>query len=316
MKPRQHTLTEVGFHQHHKVTRREAFLTQMDRVVPWARLEALIRPIYPKGDGPGRPPIGLDRMLRIYFLQLWFDLSDPAAEEAMYDIQSMRRFVGIDLGRESAPDETTICKFRNLLTEAEVGKKMLVEVNEYLASCGYRIQNGTIVDATIINAPSSTKNKDKARDPEMHQTKKGNQWYFGMKGHIGVDSKHKIIHCAEVTAAHVADCTVLPKLLHGNETRVWGDSAYQGQTAKIKLKAPRAQDFTNRRARRNGKIDPIVHAKNRTKSRVRARVEHQFSVIKRVFGFDKLRYRGLKKNGQAFVTLCALTNLFRFRHRI
>ena len=316
MKPRQQTLSELGFLQHHKVTRREAFLTQMDRVVPWARLEALIRPIYPKGDGPGRPPIGLDRMLRIYFLQLWFDLSDPAAEEAMYDIQSMRRFAGIDLGRESAPDETTICKFRSLLTEAEIGKKMLVEVNEYLASCGYRIQNGTIVDATIINAPSSTKNKDKARDPEMHQTKKGKQWYFGMKGHIGVDSKHKIIHSAEVTAANVADCTVLQDLLHGSETRVWGDSAYQGQTAKIKIKAPFAQDFTNRRARKKGVIDPIVHAKNRTKSRVRARVEHQFYVIKRVFGFDKVRYRGLKKNGQAFITLCALTNLFRFRHRI
>ena len=316
MKPRQNTLSEIGFLKHHKVTRREAFLTQMDQVVPWTRLEALIRPIYPTGNGPGRPPIGLDRMLRIYFLQLWFDLSDPAAEEAMYDIQSMRHFAGIDLGRESAPDETTICKFRGLLTEAEVGKQMLIEVNQHLAAHGYAIQNGTIVDATIIHAPSSTKNKTKSRDPEMHQTQKGNQWYFGMKGHIGVDSKHKIIHSAEVTAANVADCTMLPQLLHGNETRVWGDSAYQGQTARIQEKAPLAQDFTNRRERRKGKVDPVVHAKNHTKSRVRARVEHQFSVIKQVFGFNKVRYRGLKKNRQAFITLCALTNLFRFRHRL
>jgi IS5 family transposase len=316
MKPRQGTLSEAGFVRYQKVTRREAFLTLMDEVVPWTRLEALIRPIYPTGEGPGRPPIGLDRMLRMYFLQLWFELSDPAAEEALYDSQSMRRFVGIDLGREAAPDETTICKFRHLLTQAAIGKQMLLEVNAYLAEHGYRIRNGTIVDATLIDAPSSTKNKAKARDPEMHQTKKGNQWYFGMKGHIGVDSKHKIIHHAEVTAANMADCNMLPELLHGQETRVWGDTAYQGKTDEIRQKAPRAQDFTHRRARHNGEVDPVVYAKNHTKSRVRARVEHPFLVIKRIFGFRKVRYRGLQKNGQVFVTLCALANLYRFRYRL
>ena len=171
MKPRQNTLSEAGFEEHRKVTRKEEFLSQMDKVVPWSDLEALIQPIYPKGDGRGRPPIGLDRMLRIYFLQQWFDLSDPAAEEAIYDSRAMRRFVGIDLGREAAPDETTICKFRGLVTEAESGAKMLTVVNERLASRGYRVQHGTIVDATIIHAPTSTKNQTKTRDPEMHQTK-------------------------------------------------------------------------------------------------------------------------------------------------
>ena len=316
MKPRQNTLSEAGFEEHRKVTRKEVFLAQMDRVVPWSDLEALIRPIYPKGEGRGRPPIGLDRMLRIYFLQQWFNLSDPAAEEAMYDSRAMRRFVGIDLGREGAPDETTICKFRKLLTEAEVGKKMLTTVNEHLARRGYQVQYGTIVDATIIHAPSSTKNKTKTRDPEMYQTKKGNQWYFGMKGHIGMDSKQGIIHSAEVTAANVADSTVLPELLHGGETRVWGDAAYQGQTERIKERAPLAQDFTNRRARKGGEVDPVIRATNHTKSRVRARVEHRFLVIKRIFGFAKVRYRGLKKNRLRFLVTCALANLYQFRYRL
>ena len=316
MKPRQNTLSEAGFEEHRKVTRKEVFLSQMDRVVPWSDLEALIRPIYPKGDGAGRPPIGLDRMLRLYFLQQWFNLSDPAVEEAIYDSRAMRRFVGIDLGREGAPDETTICKFRSLLTEAEAGQKMLATVNAHLAKHGYRVQHGTIVDATIIHAPSSTKNETKTRDPEMHQTKKGNQWYFGMKGHIGMDSAQSIIHSAEVTAANVADSTVLPELLHGDETRVWGDAAYQGQTDKIHERAPLAQDFTNRRAKKGGKVDPVIRDKNRTKSRVRARVEHRFQVIKQIFGFTKVRYRGLKKNRQRFLVACALANLYHFRHRL
>ena len=316
MKPRQNSLSESGFPQFNKVTRRERFLKEMDKAVPWAKLEALVRPIYPAGNGVGRPPIGLDRMLRLYFLQLWFDLSDPAAEDAMYDSQAMRRFVGIDLGRERAPDETTICKFRRLLTDADIGRQMLEVVNAHLAEHGYEVRTGTIVDATIIDAPSSTKNAERSRDPEMHQTKKGNQWYFGMKGHIGVDSKTKLIHSAVVTAANVADCTILPKLLHGRETRIWGDSAYQGQGEVIREVAPLAKDFINRRVRRQGVVDEAIAAVNRTKSRVRSRVEHAFSVIKGVFGFRKVRYRGLAKNGQVFVTLCALANLFHFRRKI
>ena len=316
MKLRQTSLSEAGFPQFNKVTRRERFLDEMNKAVPWSKIEALIQPIYPTGTGAGRPPIGLDRMLRLYFLQLWFELSDPAAEDAMYDSQSMRRFVGIDPGRERAPDETTICKFRKLLTEADIGRQMLEVVNKHLASCGHEVRTGTIVDATIIDAPSSTKNEERARDPEMHQTKKGNQWFFGMKGHVGVDSKTNIIHSVVVTAANVADCTVLPELLHGKETRVWGDSAYRGQRDAIRARAPLAQDFINRPARRGGVVNAAIAAVNHTKSRVRSRVEHTFSVIKGVFGFRKTRYRGLKKNGQAFVARCALANLFRFRHKI
>ena len=220
--------------------------------MPWAALCALIEPFYPKA-GTGRPPVGLERMLRIYFLQHWFNLSDPAVEEALYDSRAMREFVGIDLGREPAPDETTVCNFRHLLEAHDLGPQIFAKVNAYLAQKGFKVTTGTIVDATIISAPSSTKNQDGQRDPEMHQTKKGNQWYFGMKAHIGVDSATKIIHSVVATAANVADSHLLPELLHGKETRVWGDSAYQGQSEVIREQAPKAKDFTNRRYRRAGR---------------------------------------------------------------
>jgi IS5 family transposase len=203
----------------------ELFLEEMEQVVPWAKLQALIEPYYPKA-GNGRRPVGLERILRIYFLQQWFNLSDPGVEEALYDSVVMRNFAGIDLGREPVPDETTVCKFRHLLKEHRLGGEMLETVNLHLESKGVRITRGTIVDATTIAAPSSTKNLEQKRDPEMHQTKKGNQWYFGMKAHVGVDSKHKLIHTAVASAANVGDSTVLPELLHGEETRVWGDQAY------------------------------------------------------------------------------------------
>src|SRR5262245_14390294 len=227
---KQLTLAAVGFERYAKTTRRAAFLAEMERVVPWLALCALIEPFYPK-PGNGRPPIGVERMLRIYFLQQWFNLSDPAVEEALYDSQAMRRFVGIDLGREPVPDETTVCRFRHLLETHDLGRRLFDEVQRHLAAKGLKVATGTIVDATIINAPSSTKNADKARDPEMHQTKKGNQWYFGMKGHFGVDSRSKLIHAVMATPANVADSAVLCNLLHGNETRVWGDQAYRGQKA-------------------------------------------------------------------------------------
>ncbi|MBV8093576.1 MAG: IS5 family transposase [Acetobacteraceae bacterium] len=312
---RQLTLATAGFERFAKSTRRAAFLEEMDRTVPWRALCALIEPVYPK-PGNGRPPVGLERMLRIYFLQLWFNLSDPAVEEALYESVSMRGFAGIDLGREPVPDETTVCKFRHLLEEHDLGRKIFEQVHEHLEARGIKVNAGTIVDATIISAPSSTKNATKSRDPDMHQTKKGNQWYFGMKAHFGVDSKTKVIHAVVATAANVHDATVLPDLLHGEETRVWGDRAYQGQGEVIRKQAPRAKDFTNRRYRYRDAVDEAEKARNRTKSKVRAKVEHSIGVIKRVFGFAKVRYRGLDKNAHRLFVTSALANLFIVRHRL
>jgi len=309
---KQMTLATAGFERYAKPTRRATFLAEMEQVVPWPTLCRLIAPVYPKA-GNGRPPVGLERMLRIYFLQHWFNLSDPAVEEALYDSAAMRRFVGIDLGREPVPDETTVCRFRHLLEAHDLGTRMFEEVHRHLEASGIKVAKGTIVDATIINAPSSTKNANKARDPDMHQTKKGNQWYFGMKAHIGVDSRSKIIHAVVATAANVADSSVLADLLHGEETRVWGDQAYRGQTDVIKAHAPDALDFTNRRYRHRGVVDEAERARNRTKSKVRAKVEHAIGVIKRVFGFAKVRYRGLDKNAHRLFVTCALANLFMAR---
>lgn len=308
--------TPTGFETYRKTTRREVFLAEMNQVVPWADLCAVIEPVYPQPAGAGRRPVGVERMLRIYFLQQWFNLSDPAVEEALYDSMAMRAFVGIDLGREPVPDETTVCRFRHLLEAHQLGVKLFETVNRHLAARGSRISTGTIVDATIINAPSSTKNAAQARDPEMHQTAKGKQWYFGMKAHVGVDSRTKLIHSVTATAANVADATVLPKLLHGDETRVYGDQAYRGQTAVIRDCAPRAQDFTNRRYRHRGQVDEVERGKNRTKATVRAKVEHAIGVIKRIFGFTKARYRGLAKNTHRLLVTCALANVFLVRHRL
>lgn len=309
--------TLAGFERYGKTTRRAQFLAQMDRVVPWTELEAVVKPFYPKvGEAGGRPPIALERMLRIYFLQLWFNLSDPAVEEALYDSVTMRAFAGIDLGQEAAPDETTVCKFRHLLERHKLGKQLLKTVNEYLARNGIKISNGTIVDATIISAPSSTKNKKGERDPEMHQTAKGKQWYFGMKAHVGVDSRNKLIHTILASAANISDSLALPHLLHGKETCVWGDQAYQGHTETIREAAPHARDCINRRYRFGKRIDEGIKAKNRNKSKVRSKVEHAIGVIKRVFGFQKVRYRGLAKNLHRLEVSAALANLFMVRRRL
>lgn len=309
---KQTTLAAVGFNKYAKTTRRAVFLREMNQVVPWSSLCKLIEPHYPKV-GNGRPPIGLERMLRIYFLQQWFNLSDPAVEESLYESVSMREFVGIDLGLEPVPDETTVCKFRHLLERHDLGRRLFEEVGRHLQGRGMKVSGGTIVDATIIAAPSSTKNADGERDPEMHQTRKGNQWYFGMKGHIGVDSKTKLIHSAVVTPANVHDSQPLPQLLHGAETRVWGDSAYIGQKDAIRAAAPNARDFTNRRATRSHALTEGERLTNRRKSSVRAKVEHAFGVIKRIFGFAKVRYRGMMKNANRFFVACALANLFMVR---
>ena len=244
---------DQAFELHRKPTRRDEFLKTMEAIVPWSALCEVIKPHYPKA-GNGRPPIGLERMLRIHFIQHWFNLADLSCEEALYDSASLRSFAGIDLGCEPVPDSTTITKFRKLLNENKLGEALFAKVGQELQATGFKVNTGTIVDASIIGAPSSTKNADKARDPEMHQTRKGQQWYFGMKLHIGVDSQCGLVHSAVVTAANIHDKHPLPDLLHGNEQRVYGDSAYASQKELIASKAPNAKDFTNQRTRRAGGI--------------------------------------------------------------
>ena len=313
---RQLTLASQScFERYTKKTRREKFLEEMNGVMPWAELEALIAPHYPKA-GNGRPPVGLSVMLRIYFLQHWFNLSDPAAEEALYDSASLRRLAGVDLGRAPAPDETTILNFRHLLEAHDLCGAMLDAVNHYLEDRGIRIGTGTIVDASIIHAPSSTKNQSGTRDPEMHQTKKGNQWYFGMKAHIGVDAKEGHVHSLCSSAASVADKHMLPDLLHGAERKVWGDGAYQGQGEVMGAVAPQAQDMTSRRTRYKDGIDEVERSKNRSKAKIRAKVEHPFRILKRVFGFVKVRFRGLKKNHAHLCAAFALVNVYLHRKRL
>ena len=314
---KQLTLATSDFERYRKPTRREKFLIEMHTVVPWRQLCAVIEPHYPKATSAGgRPPVGLERMLRIHCLQLWFNLSDPGVEEALYDSLAMRSFVGIDLGREPVPDETTVMRFRHLLEANKLGEKMFEEVGRVLMKRGLRLSKGTIVDATIIAAPSSTKNAQGERDPEMHQTKKGNEWHFGMKAHIGVDSQSKVIHSVVVTPANTADCKVMDQLLLGHETRVYGDQAYKSQGKVIRAKAPKAKDFTNRQCKWKHFIDEAIEAKNHTKSRIRSRVEHSIGVIKRVFGFSKVRYRGLAKNGNRMFVTAALANIFLVRYRL
>jgi transposase, IS5 family len=306
----------AGFEQYRRPTKRDMFLQMMNEIVPWAQLCEVIEPHYPKGEG-GRPPKGLERMLRMHFVQHWFNLADDACEEALLDSTSLRRFVGIDLGCERVPDGTTLLKFRRLLNEHKLGEQLFAKVGEVLQARGLKVGTGTIVDATIIGAPSSTKNSNKARDPEMHQTRKGQQWYFGMKLHIGVDSQTGLTHSAVVTAANVHDKHPLPDLLHGEEQRVYGDSAYASQKELIASTAPRAKDFTNKRVRkRSGEVDEAERSKNRNKSKVRARVEHVFGVVKRLWGFNKARYRGLAKNATRAFTALALANIFMSRNRL
>jgi len=313
---RQPTFQDESFERFRKPTRREKFLQEMEQIVPWKRLRKVIKPHYPQPGSPGRPAIGLDRMIRLYFLQHWFDLSDPATEEAMYESFSMRKFVGVDLGREHAPDETTICKFRHLIEKHDLGVKLFAVVTRHLQEKGLKIGTGTIVDATIIEAPSSTKNESGERDPEMQQTKKGNQWYFGMKAHIGVDSQTKLIHSAAVTAANVHDSQLLGDLMHGDETRLYGDSAYAGQGAVMRNRAARVKDFTNKKSYRNRPLTEQDHKSNRVKSRTRAKVEHPFLILKRIFGFTKVRYRGLHKNATRVFVALGLVNLYMARRKL
>jgi transposase, IS5 family len=315
--PKQPSLPGLRDAMKKKTTRREQFLAEMDQVVPWGRLLALIEPHYPKsGPKGGRPPMPLETMLRVYFLQNWYALSDPMAEETLYDSEAMRRFAGIELGDDRIPDETTILNFRHLLERHGLTETMFAEVNAHLADKGITLRSGTLVDATIIDAPSSTKNKAGARDPEMSSTKKGNDWYFGMKAHVGVDSRNGLVHSLETTTARVHDSQVWAELLHGEETSVWADKGY--------VNAERAEEFAGpgkfwgvmRKAPVGGEMHPLDDRINRLIAKVRAKVEHPFRVIKRQFGHEKTRYRGLAKNRAQLFTLFALGNLFLVRRKL
>jgi IS5 family transposase len=310
---KQMSLVATGFEKHYRATRKADFLAEMERLMPWAEWCALIEPYYPKA-GNGRPPVGLERMLRMYCIANWFNLADDACEEALYDIALFRDFCGFDLGNERIADGSTLGLFRKLLETHDLGAAIFAKVGELLQRNGLRLSGGTIVDATLIAAPPSTKNRDKARDPEMHQTKKGNQWHFGMKVHIGVDSQSGLIHSASVTAANVHDRHEVPNLLHGAETRFYGDSAYRGREQRERLRqlAPKAKDFTNKRSYRNAPLTDADRETNRRKSGVRSKVEHPFLTLKRLWGFAKTRYRGLAKNANRAFAMLAMINLVKW----
>ena len=299
-----------GFEKYNRATRKVEFLSRMESLMPWVEFCSLIEPHYPRA-GNGRPPVGLERMLRMYCIANWFNLSDAACEDSLYDVPVFREFCRIDLGRERVPDATTLLHFRHLLEANNLGAALFAKVGELLLANGMKLSGGTIVDATLIAAPPSTKNKDKSRDPEMHQVKKGNEWHFGMKLHIGADSKTGLVHSASVTAANVHDIHEVPNLLHGRETRLYGDSAYRGKAQRERLKeiAPKAKDFTNKRAYRNRPLTDADKATNRRKSSVRSKVEHPFLTLKRLWGFAKVRYRGLAKNANRAFAMLAMLNI-------
>lgn len=291
-----------------KTTRREQFLVEMDRVVPWKDLVKVVAPHYPVA-GRGRRPMPLEQMLRIYFVQQWFDLSDPMAEDAIYDSESIRRFVGVDLSDDAVPDETTICRFRHLLEEHQLTVLIFEHIRDLLTTKGLLVKSGTIVDATIINAPSSTKNATETRDPEMRQTRKGKNWYFGMKIHVGTDPKG-LVHSITTTHAAAGDITQFEELLHGDERVVYGDQAYWSATYQRVCESVGLKYRINRRAK---ELSPRWRAINRARSRRRARGEHAFHVVKRLWGFTKVRYRGLAKNTARAFTAFALANLYLMR---
>ena len=305
-----------------KQTRRDVFLGEMERVVPWARLVARIEPFYPKGK-KGRPPIGCERMLRIYFLQQWYGLADEALEDALYDSQALRAFAGIDLGGQPVPDATTLLGFRHLLAANNLTRALLAEVNAMLGQRGVLLREGTIIDATIIAAPSSTKNQTRARDPEMKQVKKANAWHFGMKAHLGVDVASGLVHTVEGTSANVADITQAHTLLHGQEKQVFADAGYQGVDKRPEIISRfggvRFEVAAKRgkiRAMAEGKRKDLTRELERCKAQLRAYVEHPFHIIKNLFRHRKVRYRGLAKNTAQLQTLFALANLIIAKRRL
>jgi IS5 family transposase len=303
-----------------KKTRKREFLEQIERVVPWAALVALIAPYYPEGR-TGRPPFALETMLRTHFLQQWFSLSDPAMEEAFFDVPVYREFAQLDANGRM-PDESTILRFRHRLEKHKLADGILASVNHLLSEQGLLLRQGSAVDATLIAAPSSTKNKSAKRDPEMHSSKKGNQWHFGMKAHIGVDADSGLVHTVRGTAGHVADVTEGSSLLHGEETAVFADAGYQGADKRPDAKPDMRWSIAMRTGKRreldkaNNPIDALIDKIEKLKAGIRAKVEHPFRVVKRQFGYVKVRYRGLKKNTLQLKTLFALSNLWMARHQL
>ena len=310
----QRTFAGMAWADKKKVTRRERFLAEMNAVIPWGELVALIAPHYPKPK-LGRPPMPLETMLRIYFLQQWFDLSDPAAEDALYDSEAMRRFAGIELADEVVPDETTILHFRHLLERHQLTARMFDAVRGLLERKGQLLKAGTIVDATIINAPSSTKNATGTRDPEMQQSRKGKTWYFGMKVHVGTDLRGTV-HSLTTTGAACGDLTQLPQLLHGEERTLYGDRAYWNEGDRQAAEAAGIRYRVNRRGTPHHPISERWRQINRARSRVRARGEHIFHVVKTLWRWTKVRYRGLAKNTARVYTAFALANLYLLRYRL
>ncbi|WP_086135650.1 IS5 family transposase [Methylocaldum sp. SAD2] len=313
---KQISFASLAFDAKKKQTRREKFLAEMDQVMPWEALLAVIEPHYPKAGRRGRQPMPLEATLRIYFLQQWYALSDPGLEDALYEIESMRRFAGLELVEDALPDETTILNFRRLLERHELTAQLMNTINDVLEQKGLLLKGGTMVDATIIHAAPSTKNKGKARDPEMHQTKKGNQWFFGMKVHVGADVNSGLVHTVSVTPANVSDLSQLPNLLREDDRAVLGDAGYVNNTFKraarkagvfwgVALKARPKRTLTSGQKRRNRKL-----------ASVRSRVEHIFRVVKCQFGYIKTRYRGIAKNAAQVFTLIGLTNLYLKRHAL
>lgn len=314
---KQRGLTDNGFTKHPKKTRKAVFLEEMERVVPWLRLVALIAPHYPK-PGKGRRPYRLETMLRIHFMQQWFSYSDPAMEEALHDIPLLRAFAGLDATVDAMPDETTMLKFRRRLERHDLAEALLAEVNALLVERGLMVKQGTMVDATLVAAPTSTKNASGKRDPQMSSTKKGNQWYFGMKAHIGADTAYGLVHTVHGTTAKVPDVKMTDALLHGQEREVFGDKGYTTHERSLSGSDPEVGPlwcFPYKKPA-GGELPEWKRKINRRLSQLRARVEHPFRVVKRQFGFTKTRYRGLEKNTAQLRTLFALSNLYMVRRQL
>lgn len=312
-----------------RVTRREKFLGEMAQVVPWTALEAVIEPHYPKSGRVGRPPIGVPVMLRMYFLQQWFGLSDDGLEDAVYDSCAMREFLGVDLSVQDVPDATTVLKFRRLLETHDLTTQIFEAINAHLSERGLLLKEGTLIDATIIAAAPSTKNKDRQRDPEMHQTKKGNQWFFGLKGHIGADASSGLVHSVHATAANESDVAHAHQLLHGQELHVFADGGYTGVEKRPEIKAAKeagairsdvnwlvAAKRSQLKAMPEGTLKTLAQALEKTKAQIRAHIEHPFHVVKNIFKYKKARYKGLAKNAAQLKTLFGLANLVRAKRSL
>jgi IS5 family transposase len=312
---KQTTFASMVYENKKKETRREKFLREMNRAIPWDRLVSLIEPYYPKS-GNGRRPMPLEQMLRIYFMQQWYSLSDPAMEDSLYDMESMRRFAKIEMGEDPVPDETTILNFRRLLEQHQLTAQLLEDINAFLEDKGLLLKGGSIVDASIIPAPSSTKNRGKKRNPEMSSTRKGNKWYFGMKVHVGVDAKSGLVHTVEVTTAKDHDVTVLPNLVREDDQAVFGDKGYFSDDLKREAREYGVYWGVLDKRKRGKGLSSSQKKRNRKHASIRAKVEHCFRIIKCQFGYVKTCYRELEKNAVQIYSLVALGNLYQVRHQL